>query len=578
MHPLPLVNSVKTSTEFGYEMPMRCEKIIPGDILRCQHAHRLDFAPLSTKLLQEFRVKSESFFVPTRILWKDFEEFFVAEDNSIIHPYFSVKSVYSQFAEALSLFFDFTGVDADEIVKALQMPFSAKGLLRRLYGNLTPYVNGDVKADLHLDALKLYAYYRILAEYYFDENLQQDFIELLSVDAFKEQYQQNSGDMSAWVSRMLYLPVYMNLVGTASFPSSSFSWQTEYLYYLRGFCLRNYPKDYFTGALPWKQKGNTVMIPSSQEGEVRFYVQNDVSAPLDMSGKTHFLRFQANANDPVFSGYKGVNPIATEVDDVTKNGYIRTMTAKGAGVTSIEDFRTAYELQIWLEKNARGGTRYKEQILSHFGIHTKDSRLDRPEFIMGTTDVIQHGDVFTTFQDEAGNGVPAESVTRLSGYGRSSTGLYKATEHGYYIELFCLFPKASYAQGVFRQGLELDKFDYFWPEFEHLGEQEVFQCEIAPSDDPMAVFGYVPRYAQYKCRQNEVDGDFAESLTTFTNYRDFPNAALNGQFIQIDAVRNNLNRSFNVVNAKFDRIYIDYYVNLYTYRPMDYYGVPRLVL
>ena len=577
-----LNNSVKGTTQFGYEMPLRCEKVVPGDITNIQLAHRLDTAPLSTKLLQEFRNKTETFYVPTRILWKQFEEFFVAEDTTIIHPYFNTYRTFNFLRSFYNgLFPNYAAYAGNIMLDA----FGPKSLLHSLYGFIYPYIS-EQSNSLNLDFLKVFAYYFVLREYYLDENLQLDYIEAIDPEVLKKWYESNAGDMSRYMAFLLFLPVAMAFdipidLDSLDYDIKDYVMQYEpavHPYYIRGFMLRNYPKDYFTSALPWKQKGNTVMLPTSSQSEVQFYVQNDVQTSDLTTGPNHSLRFQNNAAAPAFAGYKGVNLIAHGINN-EDNGYIKTLTGIGQGVTSVEDFMTAYELQRWLEKNARGGTRYKEQILSHFGVKTKDSRLDRPEFICGTTDVINLSNVHTTYQDEEGNGVPGESVTVLNGYGRSKNVSYRVTEHGYIFTIACTFPKASYNQGVFRQGLELDKFDYFWPEFEHLGEQEILNCELAPTTEPMLVFGYTPRYAQYKSRQNEVRGEFATDLLTFTDSRILPEGiSLSSQFIQIDAVRNNLNRIFNVVNANFDKIYYDYYVNYNFLRPMSYFGQPRLVL
>lgn len=577
-----LNNSVKGTTQFGYEMPLRCEKVVPGDIANIQLSHRLDTAPLSTKLLQEFRNKTETFYVPTRILWKQFEEFFVAEDTSIIHPFFNTYNVQRLLANFYSSLFDNYNVNASSILFSV---FGPKSLLHHLYGYIYPYINSQSNS-LNLDFLKIFAYFFVMREYYLDENLQEEYIEAIDIDVIKTQYEDNAGDMSNYMAFLLALPIAMAYgipfdLDTLIYDTKDYVMDyvpLAHSYYIRGFMLRNYPKDYFTSALPWKQKGNTVMLPTSSQSEVQFYVQNDINSSDSTNGHNHVLRFQNNQNSAPFVGYKGVNLIAEDMIQ-TNRGYIKTLTGIGQGVTSVEDFMTAYELQRWLEKNARGGTRYKEQILSHFGVKTKDSRLDRPEFICGTTDVINLSNVHTTYQDEEGNGVPGESITVLNGYGRSKNVSYRVTEHGYIFTIACIFPKASYNQGVFRQGLELDKFDYFWPEFEHLGEQEILNCELAPNTDPMLVFGYTPRYAQYKSRQNEIRGEFATDLLTFTDSRILPaGTALNSQFIQIDAVRNNLNRIFNVVNSEYDKIYYDYYVNYNFLRPMSYFGQPRLVL
>lgn len=569
-------HSVKTSTQFGFEMPTFLQKAVPGDIYYGNQAHKLDTAPLATKLMQEFRVKMETFFVPTRIMWKQFEEFFVEEENEIIHPYVNPNLFYNVLASSLNQFFDFAdGVNVGVIAQAAVGP---KSLWWSVYGNTLN------KVSKNLDALRLYAYFFVMKEYYWDENLQDFFIDYFDVDRFKSVYQQAAGNMTTFFTTWFASWVYYHLTGEWGNISSKFEINATNVdtakMYARGFVFRGYPKDYFVGSLPWKQKGNTVYIPSSQQSEIQFYIQNEHPSGEDIAtAPTNLVKFQDNGDASV-PGYKGVNPVASLFSDTTKNSYIRGVTAIGSGVTSIEDFRTAYEVQKWLEINARGGTRYKEQILAHFGIKTKDARLDRPEFMYGYTDVINQGDVFTTYQNENGDGVPGENITKLSAGGVSKAVGYHVTEHGYFLSLYTEYPKALYANGVIRQAMELDKFDYFWPEFEHLGEQEVYNCEVdGAHSNPDGVFGYVPRYAQYKCCPNRVMGEFVGDLKTFTLYRSFnSDAALNGRFIEIDPVYNDLNRCFNVVTSEWDKLYPEIFNNVILYRPMSYFGEPRLVL
>lgn len=595
--PHRLAHSVKFSTQFGFETPTLVQKAVPGDVFFGGIAQRLDTAALSTKLMQEMRIKEECFFVPTRIMWKQFEDFFVEEENSIVHPHVTWASLMSELESIFPLFFtaDFvTAPYSDSLMEFFwRQLYGPKGLLYSVFGDI-----GSLAYDSShpIDCLPLYAYFFVMKEYYWDENLQDMFIDYFDPERFRDEYSGGSGDLSlffvSWFVRWTYY--CMSGEWFASPPAKPFLINDDnvasFQFYSRGFVFRNYPKDYFTGSLPWKQKGNNVIIPSTVQSEIKFFIQNDHPSEDDISsGTLNFLKFQNTAQGQQLTGYKQVNPVASVVNEDNQNTYIKGLTAVGTGVTSIEDFRTAYEVQKWLETNARGGTRYKEQILAHFGIKTKDSRLDRPEFMFGYTDVVNHGDVYTTYQDEDGNGVPGEAVTKLTSGGASSRVGYRVSEHGYFLKLYCTYPKAIYNPGLNRQALEVDKFDYFWPEFEHLGEQEVYNCEIDNSSTtPLGVFGYVPRYAQYKFIPNKVMGEFAPQLVnsegpglpTFTLSRDFGEntPSLNGRFIMIDPVYNNLNRCFNVVSSRYDKLYPEVYNNILIYRPMSYFGTPRLVL
>ena len=88
---------------------------------------------------------------------------------------------------------------------------------------------------------------------------------------------------------------------------------------------------------------------------------------------------------------------------------------------TINDLRRAMRLQEWLEKNARGGTRYVENILTHFGVKSSDARLQRPEYITGIKTPIVISEVLNTTGEASrscrarvsGGGIPAHICPRL---------------------------------------------------------------------------------------------------------------------------------------------------------------------
>ena len=52
---------------------------------------------------------------------------------------------------------------------------------------------------------------------------------------------------------------------------------------------------------------------------------------------------------------------------------------------SINQLREAFQVQRLLERDARGGTRYVEILRSHFGVVSPDARLQRPEYLGGSS-------------------------------------------------------------------------------------------------------------------------------------------------------------------------------------------------
>lgn len=618
--PHDLSDTIDFSTQFGRLTPLKMEKVVPGDIIPIGVRHQEQFAPLASKLYQDYRIKTESFFVPSRILWDDFGKFFVAEDNTYVHPYFTPAEVFQNFTALLCVKYpalrilqnDTSAVQTTKkllMYKIFWQLFGPSSCFHFLFGSCLGYDEtfgfptfSDNYDDIiqfdksnyyyyldysqyfgdfpniwkQFDALRWTAYYRVLCEYYIDENLQRDLMDFV-VDF-------PTPPSSYFIANInsRYVLQFLSAPSNAIFATVRADIEAN-LNLFHGFFHRCWPKDYFAGALPFKQAGNAVDIPLSGNGMLELQLTDATSQLIaDNTLLNNVNVVVATDQSGVQAGYKrvylqyqnsdgGVNGAATTTEPLQAN-----ITVGGIH-TTIEDFRTAYQLQEWLEKNARGGTRYKEQIFSHFGIRTKDSRLDRPEFIVGSTDSVNYGNVFTTFQNDGGEGVPAESITAISAGGRSRTGVYRVTEHGYIFTLHSIYPTAAYALGLFRQGFELDKFDYFWPEFQHLGEQEVFKCELNGKKGD-EVFGYQPRYAQYKTRMRQVHGDFVDSLPTFTSFRHVIGANLNPSFITIIPQFSNLDRVFNYLATDYDKIYCSVRIDSPALRPIDYYGVPRLFI
>ena len=168
-----------------------------------------------------------------------------------------------------------------------------------------------------------------------------------------------------------------------------------------------------------------------------------------------------------------------------------------ATAASINDLRTAFKVQEWLELNARAGTRYSEQLRAHFGVISDDARLQRPEYIGGSSSPVVIGEVLQTSQTDT---TPlGEMGGRAISSGMGMTDAYYAKEHGWIIGVVSIMPEALYMQGLPRKLSRLDKFDYYFPMFAHLGEQAVKNKEIFYSGNVVTndeTFGYQSRYAE----------------------------------------------------------------------------------
>lgn len=331
--------------------------------------------------------------------------------------------------------------------------------------------------------------------------------------------------------------------------------------------LRCWEKDYFTSALPWAQRGPEVLMPlegvaSNVNGDIDWSTQATTTV---LPGSTQPLSALATGN--IIAGGAG----GTGIENIDE---IRVQNA----ASSINDLRRSIKLQEWLEKNARGGARYVEQILSHFGVVSSDARLQRPEYLGGGKNPIVISEVLSTFQDPTGEGVPQGN---MSGHGVSvgnTNGFNRRfEEHGYVIGIISVLPKTNYQEGVPRHFTRFDKFDFPWPSFGNLGEQEIKNKEIywdptglsGSGDD---TWGYQSRYAELKYGCSSVHGLMRTDLSFWHMGRIFGGLPpLTGGFVESDVT----DRIFPVQDGS-DKLIAMVYNNVDALRPFPYYGTPAI--
>ena len=351
--------------------------------------------------------------------------------------------------------------------------------------------------------------------------------------------------------------------------------------------------DYFTSALPWPQKGQSVSLSLGTtapvfgtgkalgltDGSTNYGLMSGASTtPLNPSGQAYNANVGSTVTPVTFP------PLGKALGVVTSgvSGLYADLTT--ATAATINQLRQSFQIQRLLERDARGGTRYAEIVRSHFGVISPDARLQRPEYLGGgSTPIIVNPVVQTSGTGATGTTAPlgnlaavATGVTRPHGFTQSFT------EHGVIIGLVSVRADLTYQQGLRKMWSRSTRYDFYFPAFANLGEQAVntreIYCDGSASDS--MVFGYQERWAEYRYHPSRISGLFkSTSSGTLDGWhlaQRFSSApALNDSFVQDNPPLSRVLAVGAAANGK--QFIFDSFFQNRVARPMPLYSVPGMI-
>lgn len=341
--------------------------------------------------------------------------------------------------------------------------------------------------------------------------------------------------------------------------------------------------DYFTGALPWPQKGPGVSIPLGTTAPIKgIGIQ-----PTAVGAGTNVQVNETLSTGPInypFGYGTSVSPSA--VIQVVAQGpnsvpaiFADLSTATAA---TINQLRQAFQLQKLQERDARGGTRYTEIVQAHFNVVSPDARLQRPEYLGGGQGMVNVHQVAQTGPTVSGQtpqgNLAAYGTASFSGHGFSKS----FTEHGIIIGIVSVRADLNYQQGLNRNWSRSTKYDFYWPALAMIGEQAILNKEIfaqgtAGGAADNNVFGYQERYAEYRYKPSVVTGQMRSNSTLPLD---------TWHLAQNFASLPTLSSSFILENPPIARVVAvptepnfigDFWFQTRCARPMPMFGVPGLI-
>ncbi len=282
--------------------------------------------------------------------------------------------------------------------------------------------------------------------------------------------------------------------------------------------LRGKRFDYFTNVLPAPQRGDSMTIGGSV-------------ATAPNSG------FNVGVYSDAASEFRLLDSDAANVD--VSAGTSNAEAYKLYPNTTIHELRNAVSLQQFFEKDNRHGTRFGEQIWSHWGTEFQDARY-APVYLAGGRSAINITPILNAAKP---NVLDTSNLGELGAIGAGAFSgasfTYAATEPSILMGIMSVDGDMTYHQGLKRQFSYRTRFDFMYPEFEGIGDQALLQKELFYTNTGAdeGVFGYSPRYEECRIGINKLSGEFrpdnALSLDTWHVAQDFVGApALNTAFIK----------------------------------------------
>lgn len=300
---------------------------------------------------------------------------------------------------------------------------------------------------------------------------------------------------------------------------------------------------------------------------------------------------------PVLGYNEGVNygqPTTSEPQSHHAfQGELYTQNSNAMFAFTIANLRSAYALdKLYRLSIAAGDGDYGSQIRAHYGFDVPYDNC-KSRFLGGISEPISISEVITTATtseaptgDICGKGLSANSGQRI---------VFDSKEHGIIMGIFSVVPEADYnASGVDKFNVKLKREDFYQPEFADLGLAplslyEYSYCDPNNFNNNNDTLGFVPRYIEYKTRVDYVHGEF-ESFSEKSEVSGFLSSWCAPRQTQLNSslkpsnaffkirpnIWNNISTLEYTGKEEEDLFIVDFRANVQAVRPMSVSGLPAI--
>lgn len=336
------------------------------------------------------------------------------------------------------------------------------------------------------------------------------------------------------------------------------------------FHYRNWEQDFLTSAQLTPQQGSVTPLVGITSTAQATFVNTDgtqVTAQLQY----------ADDGDTI----TGVDFDSDNEPDQKVRTYAMQMASEGL---SINDFRMVNSYQRWLETNLRRGLKYKDQLMSHFGVDASYELLDMPEFIGGTSQMVQINQINQTSASTDGDPLGSYAAQAECSGGNKNKITKYCDEHGFIIACFSIVPTPCYSQLLPKHFIKSDPMDYYFPEFGHIGYQPIKYNEVCPLQAYVGnvslndTYGYQRAWYDYLASTDEVHGQFRTTLKPFILMREYHELpSIKPEFLLVN--QDQMNEVFTITEIDGEPLDVclgQLHFDVKVKRKIPRFGIPRL--